>query len=433
MSESTGPGTPSGPAAGWVPAPGDAALLDLTQARTLGYFWDFAHPVSGLARERSNVTPRYGLETVTTGGSGFGVMAILVGVSRGWIARDAAVERLWTMTRFLEKAASFHGVWPHFLNGETGRAIPFSRKDDGGDLVETSFLIAGLLCARQFFDADDPAEARLRALITWLWEEVEWSWHTRDGRNVLHWHWSPNNGWSMNHEIRGWNECLITYVLAASAPRYPITPDVYHRGWAEGRDFLNGRAYDGITLPLGPEGGGPLFLSQYSFLGLDPRGLRDRYADYWAQNVAQTRINRAHCLRNPGGFEGYGPGCWGLSACDGPDGYDAFSPTNDRGVIAPSAALSAFPYAPEEAMAALRHFHGALGDRIWRAHGFVDAFDETRGWVAPAHLAIDQGPIVVMIENARTGLIWKLLMSCPEIRIGLRRLGFESPWLGAAA
>lgn len=409
----------------------DEDLLDRVQRQTLRYFWDFAHPVSGLARERSNVTAKYGHEAVTTGGSGFGVMAILAGVSRGWIDRAAAAERIATMVRFLLKADSYHGVWPHFLDGGTGRVIPFSRKDDGADLVETSFLVAGLLCARQFFDGAGETETWLRRAITWAWEEVEWSWHTQGGRNVLYWHWSPNNGWSMNHEIRGWNECLITYVLAASAPRYPVSPEVYHRGWADGRAFLNGRVHDGITLPLGPDLGGPLFLSQFSFLGLDPRGLSDRYADYWAQNVAHTAINRAHCVANRKGFAGYGPDCWGLTACDGPEAYDAFSPTNDKGVIAPTAALSAFPYMPEASMAALRHFHDDLGDRLWGDHGFYDAFEPGTGWVAESHLAIDQGPIVVMIENARSGLLWHLLMSCPEIQTGLRRLDFKSPYLTA--
>lgn len=411
----------------------DEALLDRVQRETLRYFWDFAHPVSGLARERSNVTARYGLEAVTTGGSGFGVMAIIAGVSRGWIGRAEAVDRIWTMVRFLLKADSYHGILPHFLNGETGRTIPFSRKDDGADLVETSFLIAGLLCARQYFDDAGEGESRLRAAIDWLWREAEWDWHTRDGRNVLYWHWSPNNGWSMNHEIRGWNECLITYVLAASAPRYAISPEVYHRGWAEGRDFLNGRSCEGTRLPLGPEGGGPLFFSHYSFLGLDPRGLRDRYADYWAQAVAHVRINHDHCLRNPGGFAGYGPDCWGLTASDSPAGYDAHSPTNDLGVISPTAALSSLPYLREESLRALRHFHHDRGGQLWGEYGFIDAFSPATGWEARTHLAIDQGPIVVMIENARTGLLWRLFMSCPEIHIGLRRLGFDSPCLAPPA
>lgn len=414
------------------PTLSDEALLDLVQRQTLRYFWDFAHPACGLARERSNVTAKYGHEAVTIGGSGFGVMAIIAGVSRGWIDRAAAADRLWTMLRFLMKADSYHGIWPHFLNGDTGRTIPFSRKDDGSDLVETSFLLAGLLCARQFFDGTDETESRVRATIQWLWSEAEWDWHTRGGRNVLYWHWSPNNGWSMNHEIRGWNECLITYVLAAAAPRYPVSPEVYHRGWAEGRDFLSGRVQDGITVPLGPEGGGPLFLSQYSFLGLDPRGLADRYADYGQQTLAHTRANRAYCIRNPKGFAGYGPDCWGLTASDSVNGYDAHSPTNDLGVITPTAALSAFPYTPAESMQALRHFYHTLGDRLWSDYGFVDAFSETAGWYATSHLAIDQGPIVVMIENARSGLLWRLFMSCPEVALGLRRLDFRSPHLDAA-
>jgi len=406
----------------------DDALLDLVQRQTFRYFWEFAHPVSGLARERSDLRPDYGLETVTTGGSGFGVMAILAAAERGWVGRQDALEHLLRMVRFLLKADSYHGILPHFLNGETGQTIPFTRKDDGGDIVETSFLLAGLLCARQYFGRDQPEETELRARINRLWEEAEWSWHTR-GENVLYWHWSPNNGWSMNFEIRGWNECLITYVLAASSPRYPIDADVYHRGWAVGRNFRNGRDFYGIRLPLGPDYGGPLFLAHYSFLGLDPRGLKDRYADYWEQNVGHTLINREHCVRNPNHRKGYGPDCWGLTSSDDPWGYGRHAPDCDPGVISPTAALSSFPYAPEHAIRALRHFYYDLGDRIWGDYGFVDAFSETHDWYANSYLAIDQGPIVAMIENYRTGLLWQLLRSCQEIQAGLRRLGFETPHL----
>ena len=412
----------------------DEALLDLVQRQTLRYFWDFAHPVCGLARERSNVTPKYGLEAVTTGGSGFGVMAIIAGVSRGWIGRAEAVDRLWTMVRFLLKADSYHGIWPHFLNGDTGRTIPFSRKDDGGDLVETSFLVAGpALRPPVFRRRRTRPRARLRAAIDWLWGEAEWSWHTRDGRNVLYWHWSPNNGWSMNHEIRGWNECLITYVLAASAPRYAISPEVYHRGWADGRDFLNGRTYDGITLPLGPDGGGPLFFAHYSFLGLDPRGLRDRYADYWQQNVAHT-LDQPRVLRaQPEGLQGLRPGLLGPDRERQPPRLRrAFARPTTSGSSRRPRRSRPSPTRPEQSMRALRHFYHDLGDRIWGEYGFIDAFSETADWYADSHLAIDQGPIVVMIENARTGLLWRLLMSCPEIRHGLRRLGFESPHLATA-
>jgi hypothetical protein len=286
-----------------------------------------------------------------------------------------------------------------------------------------------LLCARQFFCGTNTREAELRTAIDKLWQAVEWNWHT-NGRDTLYWHWSPRYGWDMDQTVTGWNECLITYVLAAASPTHAIAPDVYHRGWASGATFRNGETYYGITLPLGPAYGGPLFFSHFSFLGLDPRGLRDVYADYWEQNRAHTLINRAHCIANPGGFAGYGVNCWGLSACDGDAGYGAFCPQYDRGVIAPTAALSAMPYAPTESMAVLRHLYEDLGHRLWGRHGFADGFNITRDWVADSNLAIDQGPIVAMIENHRSGLLWQLFMSCTEVRDGLRRLGFTSPAVG---
>ena len=407
----------------------DSALLDLVERQTFRYFWDFAHPVSGLARERSNVTEAYGNEVVTTGGSGFGIMAIIVATDRGWISRDSAVDRMNKILHFLWKADSYHGIFPHWMNGATGKTIPFSRKDDGGDLVETAYMFQGLLCARQYFDRQTRGEHSIRDYISWMWDQAEWDWHTRGGLDMLYWHWSPNNGWAMDFELRGYNETLITYILAASSPRYPISPNVYHRCWAVSDHFRNGKEYYGYKLPLGFDGGGPLFFSQYSYLGLDPHGLKDRYADYWEQNQNQTLINYTHCVKNPGGFKGYGPDCWGLTACDTYDGYNAYSPTNDEGTIAPTAALSAFPYTPEQSMKALRHFYDDLGDKIWGQYGFVDAFNESRNWYADSYLAIDEGPIVAMIENYRTGLLWRLFMSCPEVQQGLQRLGFDSPTL----
>ena len=406
----------------------DSALLDLVQRQTFRYFWDFAHPVSGMARERSNVA-NYGPETVTTGGTGFGIMALIVATERKWIGRDTAARFLLKMVNFLLKSPSYHGAFPHWMNGGTGATIPFSRKDDGGDLVETSYLFQGLLCARQYFNADNVVERQIRQRISWMWSGIEWDWYTRGGQDVLYWHWSPNNGWAMNFPVRGFNECLIMYVLAASGEEYPVSSDVYHRGWAQSNFFKNGKEFYGIKLPLGFDYGGPLFFSQYSFLGLDPRGLKDRYADYWEQNRNHTLINREHCIRNPHHFKGYGADCWGLTAGDTYNGYDAYSPTNDKGTITPTAALSAFPYTPEYSMQALRHFYDQLGDKIWSEYGFTDAFNETRDWYATSHLAIDQGPIIVMIENYRSGLLWKLFMSCPEIKMGLKKLGFQSPYI----
>ncbi|MGN6400739.1 MAG: glucoamylase family protein [Flavisolibacter sp.] len=407
----------------------DSALLDIVQKQTFRYFWDFAHPVSGMARERSNVAYDYGNEVVTTGGTGFGVMAVITAANRGWINRDTAARFLLKMVKFLSKANSYHGVFPHWLNGATGQTIPFSRKDDGADLVETSFLFQGLLCARQYFSADNRTENDLRNRINWLWNDIEWNWFTKGGEEVLYWHWSPNNGWAMNFPIRGFNECLIVYVLAASGERYPVSSAVYHRGWAQSNFFKNGKTFYNIKLPLGFDYGGPLFFSQYSFLGLDPRGLKDEYADYWEQNKNHTLINRAYCLDNPKKWKGYGENCWGLTASDSWVGYAAHSPTEDLGVISPTAALSAFPYTPEYSMQALKHFYNDLGDKLWSAYGFIDAFSESKNWYAQSHLAIDQGPIIVMMENYRSGLLWKLFMSCPEVQNGLKKLGFQSPYL----
>ena len=408
-------------------------LLEIVQRQTFNFFWEGAHPVSGLAPDRCPTRAAATDDKVAIGGSGFGVMAIIVAVERGWVSREAAVERLTRMLDLLTAATCYHGAYAHFVNGRTGATIPFYRKDDGGDLVETSFLCMGLLCARQYFDGDSRSEQGLRGRINWLWEEVEWSWYTQGGRRVLYWHWSPNNGWAMDHEIRGWNECLITYVLAAGAPRYPIEPVAYHRGFAGGNVFLNGRKYYDIELPLGMPYGGPLFFAHYSFCGLDPRGLKDRYADYWELNRRHVAINRAHCLANPNRFKGYGPKCWGLTASDDPDGYSAHAPDNDNGTISPTAALASLPYAPQEVMPTLRYFLDEHGERLWGRFGFADAFCEQRNWYADTYIAIDQGPIVVMMENHRTGLLWKLFMSVPEVRIGLGRLGFTSPHLAQAA
>jgi hypothetical protein len=404
----------------------DSALLDLVQQKTFRYFWDFAHPVCGMARERSNTDAGYGHETVTTGGTGFGIMGVIVATERGWITRDTAARFLRKMVNFLLKANSYHGVFPHWMDGATGITIPFGRKDDGGDLVGTSYLFQGLLCARQYFNRNNPVENEFRQKLQWMWSGIEWNWYTHD-QEVLYWHWSPNNGWAMNFPVRGFNECMITYVLAASGAEYPVTAAVYHRGWAQSSFFKNGKEFYGYKLPLGFDYGGPLFFSQYSFLGLDPRGLKDQYADYWEQNRNHTLINHAYCIDNPKKFKGYGENCWGLTASDTYNGYNAYSPANDEGTIAPTAAISAFPYTPEYSMKALKHFYYDLGDKIWGEYGFTDAFNETKNWYATSYLAIDQGPEIAMIENYRSGLLWKLFMSCPEIQNGLKKLGFESP------
>lgn len=382
----------------------DEELLTLVQQQTFNYFWSYAHPVSGLARERLGSG-----NTVTSGGSGFGIMCLPVGVERGFITRAEGAERLRTIVKFLkDKAQRFHGAYPHWLDGESGKVIPFSANDNGGDLVETAFLIQGLLTAAHYFDA--PEEEDIRSGIDAIWRDVEWDWYTR-GQNVLYWHWSPDRDWAMNMQIKGWNEGLIVYVLAASSPTHPVDPAVYHEGWASSGGMRPGKD-------------GPLFFAHYSFLGLDPRSLKDRYADYWEQNVAHARYNYDYCVRNPKRHGGYSADCWGLTASDYPGGYTASSPVNDHGTIAPTAAVASYPYLPEESLRAIRYFYYVLGDRLWGTYGFRDAFSLDALWFAGSYIAIDQGPIVVMLENARTGLLWNCFMQDEDVQSGLTKLGF---------
>jgi len=417
----------------------DDALLDSVQKQTIKYFTEGAEPVSGMARERfhtDNDYPENDKNIITSGGAGFGVMNLIIAIERKFISREEGVQRLEKIVHFLETADRFHGAWPHWWNGETGKTKPFSKKDDGADLVETSYMLQGLLCVRQYYKDGNEKERSLAQRIDKLWKEVEFDWF-RNGKNVLYWHWSPNYEWQMNFPVRGYNECLIMYVLAASSPTHSVPAEVYHEGWAENGKIKSPHTALGYQLELryqgNPPNGAPLFWSQYSYLGLDPRGLKDRYTDYWKENTNQTLINYTWCANNPKKYKGYGENNWGLTASYSTKFYFAHAPdsTNDLGVITPTAALSSFPYTPKESMAALKHWFTdpQMNDKLWGPFGFYDAFSETENWYPVKYLAIDQGPIPVMIENYRTGLLWKLFMSCPEIREGLKKLGFESPAL----
>ncbi|HMV09603.1 MAG TPA: glucoamylase family protein [Cyclobacteriaceae bacterium] len=398
-------------------------LLSVVQKQTFKYFYDFAHPVSGLARERNDPNST---NVVTSGGSGFGIMALIVGMERNFITRGEGLDRMDKILDFLETSDHFHGAYSHWINGNTGDVIPFSTNDNGGDLVETAYLMQGLITFRQYITNNSITNSyNIVNRINAIWEAVEWDWYRQDNQNILYWHWSPDKGWAMNHQIKGWNECLITYVLAASAPANNTIPkNVYDAGWASNGGLQNGGSYEGVTLPLGSAYGGPLFFAHYSFLGLDPRNLSDAYANYMIQNTNHSTINYKYCVRNPKSFAGYSEDCWGLTASDNQSGYNAHSPTNDLGVITPTAALSSFPYTPDESMRALKFFYYTMGDRLWGSYGFYDAFNPSENWYADSYLAIDQGPIVVMIENYRTGLLWELFMSAPEVQAGLDKLGF---------
>ncbi len=399
----------------------DDSLMEMVQRYSFRYFREFQHPVAGMARERNTSS-----NTVTTGGTGFGVMAWVVAVERGWVSRTEGVDYMLKLLSFLQIADRFAGVYPHWMNGQTGKVQAFSTYDNGGDLVETSFLMQGLLTARQYFNRSTTEETTIRQTITDLWQDVNWQFYRKNNENVLYWHYSPNYTWRMNFQLRGYNEALITYLLAVASPTKGVPASLYHQGWASSNNYRNGQTYYGRTLQVGPLAGGPLFFAHYSYLGFDPRRKKDAYANYWHHNVAQTLINWEYCKSNPLNKIGYSADNWGLTASDDPTGYLAHAPleSTDNGTISPTAALSSMPYSPTQSMAALKYFYRTLGERLWGKYGFYDAFNLGQNWFATSYLAIDQGPIIGMIENHRTGLLWRLFMSNPEIQPALDAIGF---------
>ena len=407
----------------------DDELLTMVQQASFRYYWEGGSPVSGLARE--NIP---GNDTVVaTGASGFGVMALVVGVDRGFITREQGVERMMRITRFLERADRFHGVWAHFMDGSTGKALPlFGAYDDGADLVETSFMMEGLLTAREYFDRDTASERELRDRITRLWQGVEWSWFRRDPKNdAIFWHWSPDYAWYIHNRLTGWNEVMITYLEAIASPTHAVPPSFYYSGWAGDKEYSKPHTVESVELKVGSGVGGPLFFTHYSFMGFDPHGIHDKYTDYFDQNRNMAKINLAYCERNPAGHAGYGADDWGITAVDGPGGYVPYEPNPannfelDDGTIAPTGAVSSMPYLPEASIRALKHFYRDEGAELWGPFGFRDAFNQQQDWVANINMGLNQAPMVVMIENYRTGLIWKTFMKNPEIKPALDRIGFK--------
>ena len=418
----------------------DDELLSMLQEECFRYYWERgSHLQSGMALESVPGDPRI----VATGASGFGVMAIVVGMERDFITQPQGLERITRMVSFLEKAQRYHGAWPHFMDGSTGRTMPvFGMFDDGGDLVETAFLMEGLLTAREYVQDRGTYGRALAARITRLWKTVEWDWYQRQsGDDALIWHWSPEWSWRTNHRLTGFNETMIAYLLGMASPTHDITAEAYYAGWAsqsataeqyrvawsgttDGNRYSNGNTYEGIKLNVGVGNGGPLFFTQYSFMGADPREIRDKFTNYFDNNRDIALINYRYCQQNPRHFKGYGPGVWGLTASLDPYGYLAHAPnpSNDNGTIAPTGALGSFPYTPEESMAALKYFYRTLGARLWGIYGPTDAFNMTENWYSPDYLALDQAPMVVMIENYRSGLIWKNFMANPEIGPMLARI-----------
>jgi hypothetical protein len=415
----------------------DNQLLDTVQYYSFQYFWDGAEPISGAARERYHTDdfyPSKDKNTVATGATGFGIMAIISGIERKYISKNDGVERLEKILNFLANADRFHGAWPHWMIGDTGKLKPFSKNDDGGDLVETAFVAQGLVCVKQYFKSGNAQEKKLAAKADQLWKEIDFDWY-RNGKNVLYWHWSPNNQWKMNFPVHGFNECLIMYVMAASSPTHGIDKQVYDQGWAMDGKIKSPRSYQNVNLQFYHQGnaphGGPLFWAHYSFLGLNPNGLKDQYGDYGLETKNQALINYLWCVDNPLGYKGYGKDSWGLTSSYSIKGYAGHAPQTDRdlGVISPTAAISSIVYTPEQSKSAMRHWYVEMKDKTWGKYGFYDAFSETANWYSTGYLGIDKGPEVVMLENYRSGLLWKLFMQDEDVQKGLNKLGFESPYI----
>lgn len=432
---------PSETTAAFTHAMSDDELLTMLQEACFRYYWEGAHPDSGTALESIPGDDRI----VATGASGFGIMALLVGTERGFITRAESIERFQKIISFLEKAPRIHGVWSHFMDGRTGENLGvFGMFDDGGDVVETAFLVQGLLAARQYFNGSTVAEHDLYNRVTKLWEGVEWDWYRRGpDSDAIYWHWSANWAGHIKHRLTGFNETMIVYLLAVASPTHPVPPGLYYTGWAgqsqvaidyrrgwggvtDGDHYANGHTYEGINLDVGVGSGGPLFFAHYSYMGFDPH-VRDRYTDYFENNRNLTLINLKYCIRNPGHFPGYGPNAWGITASDDQFGYHAHAPDprDDNGTLTPTGALASFPYTPEASMAAFKHFYRDMGDHMWDIYGPRDAYNLSANWYSPIYMGLNQAPITVMIENYRTGLVWKLFMSNPEIQTMLKKLEFK--------
>lgn len=403
----------------------DEQLLTSVQEATFRYFYDYGHPVSGLSRERTGIS-----DMCTSGGTGMGLMVLMIGAERGFESRENIAARIQKMLFFLQnKATRYHGAFAHWINGSTGATIPFSKFDDGGDLVETAFLVQGLLTIRKYFTADNPIEKDIRYLATKLWQDVEWDWYLKSPQSdVLYWHWSANYDWQKSLSITGYHEGMITYLLAIASPTYAVPEHIYRSGWAHNAayPFVNGKTFYGYKQWVGNDYGGPLFFTHYSFLGFDPRNKSDGFCNYFENNRNTVLINRAYCIDNPKKQRGYAENVWGLTASDQPAGYAVHAPFDaDNGTITPTAAISSMPYTPQESISALKHFYHEFGDSLWAEFGFKDAFNLNENWFAESYLAIDQGPIVIMIENYRTQLCWNLFMANREIQQMLTKMDWR--------
>ena len=422
--------------------------LEGLQRETFDYFVYEFNPLNGLVIDKTQNGAPASIAAV-----GLALSAYPVGVERAYMTRAVAVERTLATLRFFHNssqgegadATGYKGFYYHFLDMTTGRRVWNCELST----VDTSFLLAGMLTAAAYFANHTPAECEIRVLADELYRRVDWQWALDGAATVTH-GWKPESGF-LPYRWQGYDEALFLYLLGLGSPTHPL-PEESYLAWTS--TYVWKKIYDQEFLYSGP-----LFTHQISHLWIDFRGIHDAYmrgkgSDYFENSRRATYVQQEYAIRNPGEFDGYGETCWGITACGGPGwksrqingkkrhflGYLARGVPDgpDDGTIAPWAAATSLPFAPEIVLPALQYFDD-LKLRAENPYGYKSTFNatfakgskEAPGWVAPWHLGLNQGPVVLMIENYRSGLIWNLIRQCPYFVRGLRRAGFSGGWLEA--
>ena len=399
----------------------DEAFLELVQQTAFDYFWYEANPKNGLIKDRSTSGSASSIAAV-----GFGLSALTVGVDRGWLSREEVRERVLTTLEFFwnsphgpePDATGYKGFYYHFLNMETGRRNGTSELST----IDTALLLGGVIHVKEYFDRDEADDLRIRALADSIYYRVEWDWAQVRPPRVGH-GWRPESGF-IRFDWGGYNEAMIVYLLAFGSPTHSIESNAW-TSWISSYSFETHYGLQYVVFP-------PLFGHQYTHVWYDFRGIQDAYMrarslDYYENSRRATLANRAYAIANPKGWAHFGENEWGMTASDGPDGYRARGAPperNDDGTLTPTAAGGSVPFAPEETIAALRHMYDTYKRQLWWRYGFKDAYNPARNWFATDHLGIDQGPIVLMIENYRTGAIWDTFMRNADVQRGLVKAGF---------
>lgn len=401
-------------------------ILDSQQKKMIDFFMSGADQTSGMCLNSS----QWG-GTMTTGATGMGFMNIITGVERGWISREEGLDQILKVVKFLDKADRYHGSWSHWY-GTDGKTKPFGNQIVAGEIVETAFVMTGLIAAKEYFNGSDTKEVELRNYVDKFWNEIDWSNFVHNDKLYWIWHSDKAGDKAYEHALTGWNETLIVYILALAAPEgHNISPDVYQKCWqSNGGIYRENQKVYGYEQPLGrPANMEGLFLAQYSFLGLDPRHMADQYINYWNHVTAYTMINRHYCVYEAPESHGYSETDWGITACEGAGPateYKGRTPSNDDGVLCTSASVSSFPYTPFYCAQVLLNLNQNWSFMNGK-YGFKTSYHPASGKASSYYLGMEHAPQAVMIENYRSGLLWNLVMRNGHIKKGFELAGIAEP------